>query len=67
MFYESSQGTRFLFAQFTKIPTNGIGDDCQNVVQNFQEYCRLFEHAGDKKAIGEASHTNLYYYQKTIP
>ena len=57
----------FFFAQFSKIPTNGIGDDCYSIVQNFDDYCRLFEHSAGKKAIGEASHTNLYYYQKTIP
>ena len=57
----------FFFAQFSKIPTGGIGDDCLHIVQNYDEYCRLFEYTGRKKAIGEASHTNLYYYRKTIP
>lgn len=57
----------FFFAQFSKIPTNGIGDDLQPVVKYFDEYCRLFEHTAGKKAIGEASHTNLYYHQKAIP
>jgi hypothetical protein len=57
----------FFFAQCFKIPTNGIGDDCKTVVQNFDEYCGLFEHTVGKNAIGEASHTNLNYHQKTIP
>ncbi|HPG00808.1 MAG TPA: sulfotransferase [Kiritimatiellia bacterium] len=57
----------FFFAQFSKIPTNGIGDDCQSVVRDYDEYCRLFEDAAGKAAIGDASHTNLYYHQKTIP
>ena len=57
----------FFFAQFSQIPTGGIGDDCLKIVQNFDEYCRLFEFTDGKKAIGEASHTNLYYYGKTIP
>jgi hypothetical protein len=56
----------FFFAQFFKIPTNGIGDNCQDVVQKSDDYFRLFEHAVGKKAVGESSHTNLYYYRKTI-
>jgi hypothetical protein len=67
VFMSTPKEPDFFFAQFSKIPTSGIGDDCQNVVQNFDEYCRLFERAVGKKAIGEASHTNLYYYRKTIP
>ncbi len=57
----------FFFAQFSKIPTGGIGDDCLKIVQNYDEYRRLFEYTDRKKAIGEASHTNLYYHRKTIP
>ena len=67
VFMSNPKEPDFFFAQFSKIPTNGIGDNCQNIVQNFDEYCRLFEHAVGKKAIGESSHTNLYYCRKTIP
>lgn len=67
VFMSTPKEPDFFFAQFTPIPTNGIGDDCQNVVTTFHDYCRLFEGAGTKKAIGEASHTNLYYHDKTIP
>jgi len=67
VFMSNPKEPDFFFAQFSKIPTNGVGDNCQNIVQNFDEYCRLFEHAVGKKAIGESSHTNLSYYRKTIP
>ena len=67
VFMSNPKEPDFFFAQFSKIPTNGIGDDGYNIVQNFDEYCRLFENSTGKKAIGEASHTNLYYYRKTIP
>jgi hypothetical protein len=67
VFMSNPKEPDFFFSQFSKIPTNGIGDDCYDTVQNFDRYCRLFDHAIGKKAIGEASHTNLYYYRKTIP
>jgi len=67
VFMSNPKEPHFFFAQFFKIPTNGIGDNLLDVVQKPDDYFRLFEHAVDKKAVGEASHTNLYYYQKVIP
>ena len=67
VFMSNPKEPDYFFAQFFKIPTNGIGDECQEVVQKKDDYFRLFEKAIGKKAIGEASHTNLYYYQKVIP
>jgi hypothetical protein len=67
VFVSTPKEPDFFFAQFSKIPTNGIGDDCYNIVQKKDEYYRLFENAAGKKAIGEASHTNLYHHRKTIP
>ena len=67
IFMSNPKEPDFFFAQFSKIPTGGIGDDCYNIVKTYDDYCRLFEHATDRQAIGEASHTNLYYYRETIP
>jgi len=57
----------FFFAQFAEIPTKGIGDACCPVVQGRADYVRLFEKAASRKAIGEGSHTSLFYHEKTIP
>jgi hypothetical protein len=67
VFMSTPKEPDFFFAQFSKVPTSGIGDDCYNIVRNYDEYRRLFEQSGGRKAIGDASHTNLYYYRKTIP
>jgi hypothetical protein len=56
----------FLSLSF-KVPEQGIGDDRREFVTDFNDYCRLFETAGDCKALGEASTENLYHYDKVIP
>jgi hypothetical protein len=58
---------RFIFAQFTRFPTKGIGDGHSNVVQNFHDYCLLFRESSGERAIGEASPDNLYPYKDAIP
>ena len=57
----------FFLAQSFKVPERGIGDDRRQFVTDFDDYCRLFEEAGDCKAVGEASTENLYHYDKVIP
>lgn len=59
----------FISAQFVNYPTKGVGDDYffkRHVVKRFEDYCKLFESAAGKKAIGEASANNLYYSDKSI-
>jgi len=58
---------RFIFAQFTRFPTKGVGDGYSNVVQDFHDYCLLFRESSGEKAIGEASPDNLYPYKDAIP
>jgi hypothetical protein len=67
IFMSSIKEPSFILSQFSKVPKNGIGDDRQDYIDNFDDYCRLFERAGDRKAIGEASSHNLYHYEKAIP
>ena len=57
----------FIFAQFNKMPQSGVGDERQTTVGSFSAYCRLFEDAEGKKAVGEASNDNLYHYERAIP
>ena len=57
----------FIVAQFIKMPQSGVGDERQSTVGNFSDYCRLFEDAEGKKAVGEASNDNLYHYERAIP
>lgn len=49
------------------LPQPGIKDELKSYVKTFEEYCKLFANAGDKKAVGEASADTLYFYEKTIP
>jgi len=58
---------RFIFAQFTRFPTNGIGDERSNVVRDLHDYCLLFKESSGENAIGEASPDNLYPYKDAIP
>ena len=57
----------FFLSLSLKVPEKGIGDDRRKLVTNLDDYCRLFEAAGDCKALGEASTENLYYGDKVIP
>lgn len=50
-----------------RLPQPGIKDELKFYVKTFEEYCTLFENAGDKKAVGEASADTIYFYEKTIP
>jgi hypothetical protein len=58
---------RFFSAQTLHLPQKGIGDEKIPFVRTFTDYCKLFEDARGKKAVGEASADTLYYYEKTIP
>jgi len=59
----------FISFQFEKFPYEGHGDSklYQRAVKTYRDYCNLFSASRGKKAIGEASVINLYYYEKTIP
>jgi hypothetical protein len=50
-----------------RLPQPGIGDERKFYVKTYADYCKLFEGAEGKKAIGEASADTLYFYEKTIP
>ena len=67
VFMSSIKEPSFILSQFSKVPKNGIGDDRKKYIGNFDDYGKLFEKAGDKKAIGEASSENLYHYERAIP
>ena len=67
IFMCSPKEPQFFLAQFARLPMNGIGDNKKNFVKNFHDYCKLFEKVTTEKAIGEASWSNRYYYEKTIP
>lgn len=47
----------------------GPGDDLveRNIIRTWREYVSLFEKAGGKKAIGEASVDTVFYAQQSIP
>jgi len=57
----------FFLAQTRPVPENGIGDDIRRYYQNLDDYRKLFEKAGNSKAVGEASTDNLYHAEKVIP
>jgi hypothetical protein len=67
IFMSSIKEPSFILSQFSEVPKNGIGDDRKKYIGNFDDYRKLFEKAGPKKAIGEASSENLYHYEKAIP
>ena len=59
---------KFMTAQFLKFPFSGPGDNRveRDIIKDFNGYKKLFEDLGDKKAIGEASADNLYFYEGAI-
>ena len=60
---------RFISSQVTPFPLNGPGDHEVEAwyVKEYDDYVKLFEEAGDKPAVGEASADTLYFYKGTIP
>lgn len=59
----------FLSFQFEEFPYHGVDDykwDARRV-KTYQDYCRLFSASRGKKAIGEASVSNLVFSDKVIP
>jgi len=67
VFMSQLKEPHFFLAQFVQLPLKGVGDNRKKLVNSYQDYCKLFEHAFEEKAIGEASGSNLYYYGNTIP
>jgi hypothetical protein len=60
---------KFFTAQFLKFPLKGVGDDDveRHIVKKFDDYKKLFKWVTpERKAIGEASVDNLYYYEGAI-
>ncbi len=57
----------YFSAQVLRLPQPGIDDDKKFYVKTYGDYCKLFEGAEGKKAIGEASADTIYFYEKTIP
>lgn len=55
---------RFITAQFVKYPLRLKKE--KRVIEDFEEYKKLFKHVKNEKAIGEASVDNLYYYEESI-
>ena len=67
IFMSPEKEPHFFLAQFTQFPLRGPDDNKKKFVRTYHDYCKLFEKVSEEKAIGEASWTNLYYYEKTIP
>jgi Sulfotransferase family len=57
----------FFLSQVRPVPENGIGDDEKKYYSDRDDYGRLFERAGNCRAVGEASSENLYHAEKVIP
>ena len=57
----------FFTHQILELPQQGIGDEKKFYIKTFEDYCRLFQGAEGKKAVGEASADSVYLYDKTIP
>jgi len=59
---------KFITSHFITYPSCGIGDARiqEDVVNSFDDYCRLFSASPDMKALGEASADTLYYYEQGI-
>ena len=57
----------FFTAPIISFSQQGIGDNKKFYIKTFEDYCRLFQGATGKKAVGEASADTLYYYEETIP
>jgi hypothetical protein len=57
----------YLTSTFLRLPQPGIKDELKFYVRTFEDYCKLFEDAAGKKAVGEASADTLYFHEKVIP
>ncbi len=69
IFMSAVKEPKFITSQFLSLPTNGIGDAeiQKDTVKSYKDYRQLFKLSKGKKAVGEASADNLYYYEKAIP
>ncbi|MEP9410017.1 MAG: sulfotransferase [Candidatus Brocadia sp.] len=52
----------FFIAQFLELPPKRRSQ----IIENFDDYKKLFKNVRDEKAIGEATPAYLYYYENTI-
>lgn len=68
IYMSSIKEPRFLTSQFLKFPHKGPGDTKidKMVVRDFDKYRELFTGSDQKKAVGECSVDNLYYYNSAI-
>jgi len=69
VFMPEMKEPKFFSSHFIKLPECGPGDDRigRYMVKDFDAYQQLFRNAGGKKARGESTTDNLYYYERTIP
>lgn len=69
VFMSKVKEPRFISSQVTPFPLNGPGDHKVEAwyVKEYEDYVKLFEEAGDRRAIGESSADTLYFHRGTIP
>jgi hypothetical protein len=66
VFMSGFKEPRFMISRVIAEHLKGIGDEKKRIFTDFDEYCRLFEGAVGKEAIGEASTEYLYHHQEAI-
>lgn len=69
IFLPSVKEPKFITSQLIKFPLCGIQDHHieDSMINNFNDYRKLYSTVKDERAIGDASIDNLYYYQKAVP
>lgn len=69
VFMSKVKEPRFISSQVTPFPLKGPGDHKVEAwyVKKYEDYVKLFEEAGDRRAIGESSADTLYFHRGTIP
>ena len=69
IFMSAIKEPHFVAEQFFKYPPTGLGSVkiFKNTIKDFDDYCKLYETAYGKKAVGESCADNLYYHEKAIP
>jgi hypothetical protein len=66
VFMSAIKEPHFITTRFLPPAKNGLGDYKMKYITNLDDYCKLFEESNGKKAIGEASAENLYFYPYAI-
>lgn len=67
IFMSSVKEPHHFSSQNVNIGYNGIGDHRRPYIQNFKDYCRLFEGVQDEIAIGESSTDTIDSWPTSIP